>query len=557
MLVGTPRTPRPGNPTPSERSSTMSDSHSETPLPKDPEGTSVEPLEEVTTGESTVEAEAGSDTVVPQAADSLTEADGSEAAEVVASEVVSAEEVEPEPESETAVVAAVESEEATASLDSESPAVVADGASSDEPVAVSSDEPVAVSSDEPVAVSSDEPVAVSSDEPVTVSSDEPVAVVSEEPSAETESETADEPTKNDEALAVAEEAENAETATGDPGSEGEPKAAASKKSKKPKKPRKPKKAKTAKDASSEGGKKTETPAPPESEELQALRKAKEQKTPVEGRVFGYNNGGFHVVIGGLPAFCPRSEIKASQSIGDPESYVDQTFEFRVLKIQSRGKRIVISRSAIEREEQHERRAATMKTLEIGATVKGAVTSIADFGAFVDLGGVEGLVHISEISRQRVQSPSEVLEMGQEVEVKVLKIEKGGKRISLSIKALLPDPWRDIKERFEEGSIVTGRVERTGRPGAFIELEPGLTGLLPTSEMSLPRDAIPGRLYPPGREVKVQIVQVDTRRRRISLAPEGAALGGSRTDYMNYVKGQKVEESQGLSAMAAAFSKFKK
>ncbi|MBZ0112647.1 MAG: S1 RNA-binding domain-containing protein [Thermoanaerobaculia bacterium] len=379
---------------------------------------------------------------------------------------------------------------------------------------------------------------------VEVKSDEakPVEAKTEaapESAAETAAESAAEPLAEAKAEAGAEA--SAEAGTESQASAGE--AAAPKPKKKRPRKRKPKV-------------KPPVEPQPESEALIALRKAKEEKTPVEGRVFGFNNGGFHVVIGAIPAFCPRSEIKASQSIGDPESYVDKTFEFRVLKIQSHGKRIVVSRSVIEREEQQAQRSETMKSLEAGATVSGKVTSIADFGAFVDLGGgLEGLVHISEISRQRVENPADVLEMGQEVEVKILKIEKGGKRISLSMKALLPDPWRDIKDRFEEGSIVVGRVERTGRPGAFIELEPGLTGLLPTSEMNLPRDAIAARLYPPGREVKVMIAQVDVRRRRIALAPEGAAVGGSRSDFMNFKK--QADVGEGFNAMAAALAKFKK
>jgi small subunit ribosomal protein S1 len=189
-------------------------------------------------------------------------------------------------------------------------------------------------------------------------------------------------------------------------------------------------------------------------------------------------------------------------------------------------------------------------------VTGKVASLTDFGAFVDLGGVQGLVHVSEMSRQRIEHPSDMLEVGQEVEVKILKLEKGGRRISLSMRALQPDPWQEIHNRFPEGSVVTGKVEKTTSFGAFIELEPGLTGLLPASVISLPRDASLARVYPPGKDIQVQIVSVDSRRQRISLTLEGSALEGSRSDYQAYVREQRqTEPTQGFNALADAFRKL--
>ena len=288
-----------------------------------------------------------------------------------------------------------------------------------------------------------------------------------------------------------------------------------------------------------------------------LRRARDERLPVEGRVFGWNPGGFHVVIEGLAAFVPRSEMEL-EPIADPQSYVDRDFPFRVLKIQGKGKRVVLSRTALLREAQEKEASATRQTLRAGAVVKGRVASLTDFGAFVDLGGgVEGLVHVSEISQKRVAKPADALQVGQEVEVKVLRVEKGGRRVSLSMKALEPDPWRDVKERFAEGAVVTGKVEKTAAPGAFIELEPGLVGLLPTSEMGLPREAIPARAYPPGKEVRVQVMQVDPRRRRISLAPEGSRVEGTKSDYAAYVKQQSREAEAKFTPFAAALSKLKR
>jgi ribosomal protein S1 len=291
--------------------------------------------------------------------------------------------------------------------------------------------------------------------------------------------------------------------------------------------------------------------------LDALRRARDQRGTVDGRVFGWNPGGFHVVIDGLAAFVPRSEMEL-EPIADPEAYLDKTFAFRVLKIQGKGRRIVLSRTALLREEQEKQATATVAKLRVNDIVTGRVSSLTDFGAFVDVGGVEGLVHVSEISRQRINKPADALQVGQEVTVKVLKVEKGGRRLSLSIKALEPDPWREIKEKYPEGAVVTGKVERTDKPGAFIQLEPGLVGLLPTSEMGLPREAIPARAYPVGKEVKVQVVGIDPKRRRISLAPEGSRVEGTRGDYQAYLKQQRrdIEAAGGLGAMAAALSKLK-
>ncbi|HXT50076.1 MAG TPA: S1 RNA-binding domain-containing protein [Thermoanaerobaculia bacterium] len=293
--------------------------------------------------------------------------------------------------------------------------------------------------------------------------------------------------------------------------------------------------------------------------LSALRKARDTHANVEGRVFGWNPGGFHVVIDGLAAFVPRSEMEL-EPIAEPEAYLDKTFPFRVLKIQGKGRRIVLSRTAILREEQDKQAAAALSKLRANDVLKGKVASLTEFGAFVDIGGgIEGLVHVSEISRSRIAKPADALQVGQEVEVKVLKVEKGGKRVSLSMKALEPDPWREIKDKYPEGAVVTGTVERTDKPGAFIQLEPGLVGLLPTSEMGLPREAIPARAYPKGKEVKVQVVGVDAKRRRISLAPEGSQIEGTRGDYQAYLKQQRreTEAAGGFNALASALSKIKR
>ncbi len=296
----------------------------------------------------------------------------------------------------------------------------------------------------------------------------------------------------------------------------------------------------------------------ESTSLQRIRRALRDKTSVEGKVIGWNNGGFHVVAEGLTAFCPRSEMEIGQAKA-PEGYLDQTFRFRPLRIQKKGRRIVLSRAAELKAERARLRAETRKSFVEGAVLQGKVASLTDFGAFVDLGGgVQGLIHVSEISRERISQPSEKLAVGQEVRVKVRKLEKGGKRISLSMRALEPDPWQGILKRYPRGSMVRGKVEKATDFGAFIQLEPGLTGLLPTSAMSIPRETTPARVYPPGKEVEVQIVSIDPRRHRISLAPEGSALEGSRLDYKDYIKSQqKGGPGTGFNALASALRKLQR
>lgn len=314
------------------------------------------------------------------------------------------------------------------------------------------------------------------------------------------------------------------------------------------------------DSASSAPRKADSEDPSDTSGSSSAELAFDAGSTVEGRVIGWNKGGFHVVVDGVTAFCPRSEMELDKP-GEPKGYVDQIYEFKVLEIRRQGSRVVLSRAAALSDEgeshsdgEREKRPRAGK-LEVGAVVRGTVVSITDFGAFVELGGVQGLVHISELSRRHVDHPSDVVQEGDDIEVEILKIERDGRRISLSRKALEPDPWRDIAERLPEGSEVTGVVEKTERFGALIEIEPGLTGLLPTSQMSLPRDTSPNRAFPPGRRVEVQIVSVDPRRRRISLAPKGTRTGGSRADVEAY-KESEASDSGGFNALEAAFRKVR-
>jgi predicted RNA-binding protein with RPS1 domain len=218
------------------------------------------------------------------------------------------------------------------------------------------------------------------------------------------------------------------------------------------------------------------PPRPERAEVTALRAAQEEEAVVEGKIIGWNNGGLHVVVNGVTAFCPRSEIELGAPKG-PEAYVDKTLPFLVLRVQKRGRRIVLSRKALLQGDRDEKLDTLRSAMRAGEVLEGKVSSVTDFGAFVDLGGLDGLIHVSEISRTRVEHASEALSEGDSVKVRVLKISDDGSRVSLSAKALEPDPWDGIENRFPAGDVVKGTVERTAEFGAFVEIAPGLTGLL--------------------------------------------------------------------------------
>jgi small subunit ribosomal protein S1 len=254
-----------------------------------------------------------------------------------------------------------------------------------------------------------------------------------------------------------------------------------------------------------------TPEEPEDPALAELREAREKGTPVEGRVIGWNRGGFHVVVGAITAFCPSSEMEVGRPKG-PQSYVEKTFPFKVIKYQKKGRRVVLSRAGLLADQRQE----VLAGLKPGATLKGRVTSLPDFGAFVDLGGIEGLVHVSEISRSRVQHPKDALQPGQEVEVKVLKIEQGGERISLSMKDLEPDPWQGAGQRFNRGDRFSGKALRRTEFGLFVEIEPEVEGLLHVSQLP-PGKSLDDPAYQPGQPIEGWVREIEPKRQRISLS----------------------------------------
>ncbi|HYC59618.1 MAG TPA: S1 RNA-binding domain-containing protein [Thermoanaerobaculia bacterium] len=372
--------------------------------------------------------------------------------------------------------------------------------------------------------------------------------------------------------------------------------------------------------------------------LDQLRAAFENRLPVEGRVTGRNKGGFEVNIAGLRAFCPLSQI-ALGKIENPDAFVNQTIEFRVTELSEDGRRIVVSRAALLKEEAAERAAETRARIVPGAELTGRIKTLTPFGAFVDLGGIDGLLHVSEMSRRRVTNPQDVVQIGQEVHVKVIKIENDGKRISLSMKDQEPDPWSDVADRYTPGTQFNGRIVRStdfgyfvevepgvdglvhvsqlphgvkpgdaevaigsnvqgwvrevdpskkrlslslravatedpwetaahrysaGRvvegtvdhgaaPGIFVELEPGLTGLIPNSEINAPAGTDPSEMHKAGEKLLVRIMSIDPQRKRISLSHEAAKAAAEREEYTKFMD-ERNDEGSSESAMALAFRK---
>lgn len=251
-----------------------------------------------------------------------------------------------------------------------------------------------------------------------------------------------------------------------------------------------------------------------------LEQALEHGIAVEGVVTGENKGGYDVQIAGHRAFCPATQIDLRR--GDPAQYVGQRLRFRVTRIEAGGRNVVVSRRQLLEDEAAAQAKETWSRLEVGAVVRGTVTSLRDFGAFVDIGGVEALIHVSELGHARVEDPASVLEVGRTVEAQVVKLEPdpaGGRgRVGLSLRALEPDPWQTAPERFPVGATVKGTVRRLEPFGAFVELAPGLDGLVHVSRLVLDRRiSHPRQAVTIGDEVEVTVLSVEPEKRRIGLS----------------------------------------
>jgi len=251
--------------------------------------------------------------------------------------------------------------------------------------------------------------------------------------------------------------------------------------------------------------------------LDELSDAYNAGLPVEGQVKESIKGGFTISLLGNRAFCPISQID-NKYCETPEEHIGKTYTFEIIKFEEDGRNIVVSRRKILDAEKEEKAAEIWQTLDVGQTYQGVVSSVRAFGAFVDIGGVDGLLHVSEISHGHVSDPKEALEAGQKIEVAILDIDRAKKRISLSLKALLQDPFEEAVKVLKPNQICQGRVIRIAQFGAFVELTPGVEGLVHISEMGgEKRIQTPREVVAPDQEVTVRILQVDPGQQRISLS----------------------------------------
>ena len=247
-----------------------------------------------------------------------------------------------------------------------------------------------------------------------------------------------------------------------------------------------------------------------------LEKAFNSNEKVQGVIFNQVKGGFTVDLDGAVAFLPRSQVDI-RPIRDVGPLMNQPQPFQILKMDRRRGNIVVSRRTVLEETRAEQRQELVQNLEEGQVIDGVVKNITDYGAFVDLGGIDGLLHVTDIAWRRVNHPTEVLNIGQQVKVKIIKINHETHRISLGMKQLQDDPWQGIEAKYPVGTRFKGRVTNITDYGAFVELEPGIEGLIHVSEMSWTKKNVhPGKIVSTSQEVDVQILEVDPVKRRISL-----------------------------------------
>ncbi len=247
-----------------------------------------------------------------------------------------------------------------------------------------------------------------------------------------------------------------------------------------------------------------------------LEKAYADDARVEGAIFGRVKGGFTVDLGGAVAFLPGSQVDV-RPVRDAGPLMGMKQPFQILKMDRRRGNIVVSRRAILEESRAEQRAEVIGKLTEGDAVDGVVKNITEYGAFVDLGGVDGLLHVTDMAWRRVNHPNEILAIGETVKVQVIKINKETHRISLGMKQLQDDPWNAVEGKYPLNSVHTGRVTNITDYGAFVELEPGVEGLVHVSEMSWTKKNVhPGKIVSTSQEVEVMVLEIDTAKRRVSL-----------------------------------------
>jgi small subunit ribosomal protein S1 len=270
-----------------------------------------------------------------------------------------------------------------------------------------------------------------------------------------------------------------------------------------------------------------------------LEKALNEGTLVKGMINGKVKGGLTVMTNGIRAFLPGSLVD-TRPVKDTTPYENKEFEFKVIKLDRKRNNVVVSRRAVLEASAGEEREALLANLKEGTVVKGIVKNITDYGAFVDLGGIDGLLHITDLAWRRVRHPSEVLNVGDEVTAKVLKFDQEKNRVSLGLKQLGEDPWVGISRRYPQGTRLFGKVTNLTDYGAFVEVEQGIEGLVHVSEMDWTNKNVhPSKVVQLGDEVEVMILEIDEDRRRISLGMKQCLPNPWDEFAINHKKGDKV------------------
>ena len=270
-----------------------------------------------------------------------------------------------------------------------------------------------------------------------------------------------------------------------------------------------------------------------------LEVALEQGTLVRGMINGKVKGGLTVMVNGIRAFLPGSLVDI-RPVKDTNPYEGKEMEFKVIKLDRKRNNVVVSRRAVLEASQGAERQAFLQSLQEGAVVKGVVKNITDYGAFVDLGGIDGLLHITDLAWRRIRHPSEMLAVGDEVEAKVLKFDQEKNRVSLGLKQLGDDPWVGLSRRYPQGTRLFGKVSNLTDYGAFVEIEQGIEGLVHVSEMDWTNKNVhPSRVVQLGDEVEVMILEIDEERRRISLGMKQCKPNPWEEFALNHKKNDRV------------------
>jgi small subunit ribosomal protein S1 len=270
---------------------------------------------------------------------------------------------------------------------------------------------------------------------------------------------------------------------------------------------------------------------------------------VEGKVIQANKGGYEVRIARERAFCPLSQIDIVRT-EDPNVHVGKTYAFRVIEYKNGGKDVVVSRRKLLEDQQRASAAEARKAIVPGAVITGRVASVVDFGAFIDLGGgVQGLLHVSEMGWSRVANPNEIATPGEQLTVKVLRVDEATEKISLGLKQLQDDPWSAVAAKYQVGQVYRGRISRIADFGVFVELDPEFTGLVPAAETGVDRNMDLRKAFQVGAMLDVVVLEVDAASRRIRLSKTAVAEQQEQAEVRDYAARAQAASGPSVSALA--------